>query len=248
MCPEDPEGPGGHAYAGCVATAMSQIMYYWRYPETGQGSHGYYSDYGWLEANFSETEYDWEAMQNVSDAKNPWAIGLLQYHAGVSVDMGYGPNGSGAWGSDARNSLVNYFRYPDAHYMSRDDYNTTEWKEMIIEELDSNRPIAYYGYSESAGHAFVCDGYQDDFYHFNFGWGGASNGYYALNDINGFHYWQQMITQIFPSDTDYPNYNEGDFILNEISGSITDGSGPVYDHKSNTSASWLIDHKQKKIQ
>lgn len=241
MCPEDPDGPGNHVYAGCVATAMSQIMYYWRFPETGQGSHGYYSNYGYLSADFSNTEYEWEYMQNNIDPKNPWACGLLQYHAGISVEMNYSPNGSGAWGSDARDALVEYFKYPDAQYLVRDNFNITEWKQMLTDEIDNSRPVAYYGYSETAGHAFVCDGYQDDYFHFNFGWGGAGNGFYALNDINGYHNWQQMIRYIYPLDTEYPNYIEGDIVLNEISGSITDGSGPVYSYQENVNATWLID-------
>jgi len=241
MCPEDPDGPGNHVYAGCVATAMSQIMYYWRFPETGQGSHGYNSSYGYLNANFGQTNYDWTSMQNDIDPKNPWAIGLLQYHAGVSVDMNYSPNGSGAWGQDARDALVAYFKYPDAQYLNRDNYNLQQWTEMLQAELDNKRPVAYYGYSETAGHAFVCDGYDDTYFHFNFGWGGAGNGFYTLNDINGYHNWQQMIRYISPPESEYPNYINESVVLTNISGSITDGSGPVYDHATNISASWLID-------
>ena len=65
LCPKDAAGPGGRVYAGCVATAMAQVLYYWRYPLQGTGSHGYYSDYGYLSANFGETEYKYEEMTNV---------------------------------------------------------------------------------------------------------------------------------------------------------------------------------------
>ncbi len=65
-CPVDPNGPGGHVYVGCVATAMSMIMHYWRYPLQGQGEHQYYaSPYGMQHANFGETTYNWNGMQEL---------------------------------------------------------------------------------------------------------------------------------------------------------------------------------------
>lgn len=241
LCPEDGQGPGGHVYAGCVATAMSQIMYYWRYPETGQGSHGYGSNYGYLFVDFGATQYQWNAMQNDIDPRNPWAIAELQYHAGVGVDMQYSPNGSGAWAQDARYAMEHYFKYPNAQYLNRDNYSTGEWKDMLMDELDNSRPVAYYGYSQSAGHAFVCDGYQDNMYHFNFGWSGTGNGWYTLNDINGFHNWQQCLRYLEPDPDEYPYYASGQMVLTEKSGSFTDGSGPVQNYQDNTNATWIID-------
>ncbi len=241
LCPEDSQGSGGHVYAGCVATAMSQIMYYWRYPETGQGTHGYYSDYGYLSVDYGSTNYNWNAMQNDIDPRNPWAIGELQYHAGVGVDMNYSPTGSGAWPTDARYAMENFFKYPDVQYKNRDNFTTNQWKEMLMAELDVARPIAYYGYSDNGGHAFVCDGYQDDLYHFNFGWSGTGNGWYTLNDINGFHYWQQCLRYLEPDPAEYPYYFNGQITLTEKSGSFTDGSGPINNYLDNTSATWIID-------
>ena len=53
MCPVDLNGPGGNVYAGCVAISMVQIMYYWRYPASGNGDHGYNSQgYGYQYVDF----------------------------------------------------------------------------------------------------------------------------------------------------------------------------------------------------
>ena len=102
QCPEDAGGSGGHVYAGCVATAMAQVMKFWNYPEQGLGSHSYYpDDYPEQTANFGETEYHFELMPNDIDSLNTeedyFYIAQLQHHCGIAVEMMYGPDGSGAF-------------------------------------------------------------------------------------------------------------------------------------------------------
>ena len=88
--------PGG-SVTGCVATAMAQIMKYWSYPATGSGFHSYkHQSYGTLSANFGSTSYQWSSMPNSVTSKNN-AVATLMYHAGVSVDMDYSPEGSSAY-------------------------------------------------------------------------------------------------------------------------------------------------------
>ena len=244
LCPEDPSGTGGHVVTGCGATSMSQIMHYWRYPKTGTGSHSYYaSGYGTQSANFGETIYNWTGMQNTCDHENPYPTAVLNWHAGISIDMNYGPSGSGAQPGDVDDAFRNYFRYNDAQYFSRYNYSQATWTEMIKEQLDISHPVLYIGYNESGGgHAFVCDGYQDDdFFHFNFGWGGSSNGYYTLQDIYGFHVDQNCVMNLYPTDNDYPYLQAESETITEFSGSITDGSGPAEDYPNNYSTSWLLD-------
>ncbi|PLX06636.1 MAG: hypothetical protein C0596_15055 [Marinilabiliales bacterium] len=94
-CPEHPQGPGGKVYAGCVATAMAQVMKFWDYPETGRGS----AEYFWgvyIEVDFEGTEYKWDEMTNSINTMSRDAIAELIYHCGVSVGMDYGPDGSGS--------------------------------------------------------------------------------------------------------------------------------------------------------
>ena len=118
LCPMDTLGSNGHVYAGCVATAMSQIMYYWQWPNTGTGMYSYTCyPYGELFANFGATDYPYDLMPDFLDwtstPEEIHAVALLQYHAGISVDMGYSPNGSGALSFSVVNSLIDYFRYDD---------------------------------------------------------------------------------------------------------------------------------------
>jgi len=107
MCPEDPDGPGGNVYVGCVAVAMAQIMHYWSYPEVGYSSHGYtHNQYGYQYANFGASYYDYNQMPNTYPTSETQE---LLYHCAVSVNMNFGIDGSGSQTSRARNAMRNYF-------------------------------------------------------------------------------------------------------------------------------------------
>ena len=243
MCPEDDQGPGGCVYVGCVATAMSAIMHYWRFPLTGEGSNSYYYyPYGTISANFANAEYNWNGMTDNIDNKYVWEIAEIGFHAGVSVDMMYGWDGSGAYSQDVPNALRNHFRYQNnVQYLSKSSYTTSAWENMMQGELDNSRPIYYSGRSSDGGHAFVCDAYQGmNYYHFNFGWSGSGNGYFSLQDVGGFNQQQAMIRNIYPGDSDYPYIATGLTELSTLIGSFTDGSGPAEDYPAGMNASWLI--------
>lgn len=205
QCPADADGYNGHVKVGCVANAMAQLMRYWEWPKTGTGSHTYYcwgygsTTYGDLTADFGAADYRYELMPGFLDYTSPQnevdAIALLEYHAGVSVEMDYGPNASGAYSGDVPAALQNYFRYSSAmSYEDRDDYTDAQWISLLKEEFDANRPVYYSAYSYTkdgnrGGHAFVCDGYdENDFMHFNWGWQGFDNGFYSINAMNLTHH------------------------------------------------------------
>lgn len=203
-CPETggwwwESGPCGHAYAGCVACAMSQVMKYWDYPEHGYGSHSYvHPNYGTQSADFGSTTYQWSQMPNEIYNSND-AIATLMYHCGVSVDMNYAPNGSGAYSVDVDDAFRNYFGYCGAKYLSKGSYQEDRWIAMLKAELDLSHPIYYSGASDGGGHAFVCDGYDDDdLMHFNFGWSGSGDGFYSTYDVNGYNQGQAVVLHIYP--------------------------------------------------
>ena len=195
MSPIDENGPCGHAYAGCVATAMSQIMRYWGYPVSGTDSHTYtpenYPDQPQT-ANFGETIYDWDNMPDSltesSTQEQINAVATLMHHSGVAVNMKFGGSESTAYMTDVPNALIDYFGYStDATVITKSSYSNGSWMYIIKGCLDKGRPIHYRGASSdwsNSGHAFVCDGYDSDNYlHFNWGWGGVHNGYYPLNAL-----------------------------------------------------------------
>ena len=64
--------------------------------------------------------------------------------------------------------------------------------------MNNNRPIIYVGYSNDGGHAWNIDGYEDDYFHNNWGWGGSQNGYYLLSSLYGFVYDQGALINMIP--------------------------------------------------
>ena len=194
-------GPCGHVYAGCVACAMAQVMKYWNHPEMGFGSHSYnHSTYGEQSANFAATTYHWDEMPEQIYSHND-AVATLMYHCGVSVNMNYGPDGSGAQSKDVETALRSYFGYCGARYREKSLYEESVWIEMLKSELDLSHPIYYSGSSGSSGHAFVCDGYDsNDLFHFNFGWSGSADDYYSVADVNGYNSYQAAVMNIVPMD------------------------------------------------
>lgn len=200
---------------GCVATAMSQIMKYWSFPTTGNGSHTYvHPTYGTQTANFGTTTYNWAGMPNQVNNANT-SVATLSYHAGVAVEMDYHPTGSGAYSTDVEYAMENYFRYsPLAAYHEKSEYNDTAWATLLRGEFDNARPVYYSGYSVAdGGHAWVVDGYQGtNYFHFNWGWDGAYNGYYYLTNLNpggyNFSSGQAAVIGITPTQSS-ANLSEG---------------------------------------
>ncbi|MCK5764858.1 MAG: C10 family peptidase [Bacteroidales bacterium] len=244
MCPEDGGGSGGHVYVGCVATAMSAIMHYYRYPINGTGDHCYTPgnlSYGVQCADFENTYYEWNGMMDDINSRNPMPIAELGYHCAVSVNMNFGPDGSGSYSFIVPNRLNAFWRYNNSVYLEKSSYSLTSWIAILKGDIDIDRPLYYSGSSTSGGHAFVCDGYQGDNFHFNFGWSGYGNGYYSLNDVGGFYMGQACVKSFYPSDPAYPYFASGLEVITQTSGQFTDGSGPIEDYEANTDASWLID-------
>ena len=184
-------GPDDRCYAGCVATAMSQVMKHWNKPLQGTGSHSYnLYGYGTLSADFGATTYDWDNMPNHIVSGSPQeeieAVALLMHHCAVAVDMMFSPTGSGAYSHDVPYAISQYFSYSNhASFELRSDYSLLAWQNKLKESFDRNWPLYYSGYSSSGGHAFVCDGYDDnDLFHFNWGWGGSSDGWFVIDEID----------------------------------------------------------------
>lgn len=221
QCPEDEEGHGGHVYAGCVATAMGQVMKFFDWPDRGVGSHTYNPEgYAQQTANFGETDYHFElmplALDSTSTEEEYFYIAQFLHQCGIAVDMQYSGHGSGAYSFDVPPALRNYFKYSSDDdvtlgYWGFNFYTNEQWAQMLKDGgLDEHLPLYYSGADDSGagGHAFVCDGYdENDYFHFNWGWSGRDDAWcpigalnttkYAFNDQNSF------IGHIVPSDGVY---------------------------------------------
>ena len=192
MCPDD---ENGRCVTGCVATAMAQVMKYFNWPAAGHGTHTYtWNTHGGqqIELSMEFGEFDWDNMLDVYGRRGSYteaqgaAVAYLMKACGYSSSMGYSSGGSGAGSGNVAVALRNYFDYDKALYFTqRKFYSTPEWEQMIYDNIKNVGPVYYDGFNPGAGHAFVCDGYSSDhFFHFNWGWGGSSDGYFRLSMLD----------------------------------------------------------------
>jgi hypothetical protein len=190
LCPMDGTV---HSLTGCVATAMAQLMYFWKYPKaTTDVIPGYTTmDRGFQMPDIpAKTSIDWENMLpkykgNETEAQKQ-AVANLMLLCGTSLQMNYSNSFSGAWGGDVAIALRSYFDYDLAtSFELHEKYRAVVWNQRVYDELKAGRPVYYDGDSSGSGHAFVVDGYGgDDYFHVNWGWGGSSNDYFLLSILD----------------------------------------------------------------
>jgi hypothetical protein len=179
---------GGQAtWAGCVAVAQAQVMYYWKHPASGQGFHSYYWKEGksYVSADFNHA-YDWAHMRDkYVSYVNPTqeekeAAARLMADVGISIDSSYGTVGTGAHTND-NNSLVTFFKYsPDLHFIERADFTSWDaWFNQLKAQIDIGRPSLLGTFSDTSAHAIVVTGYKIDatgnWVYVNLGWGDDNN-------------------------------------------------------------------------
>ncbi|MCD8387346.1 MAG: C10 family peptidase [Bacteroidales bacterium] len=272
-----PSSNGVHAYTGCVATAMAQMMKYHQYPSVGTGTLTNTSLSQTTIVNLADYPFQWDQMlnsygRNATEAQKN-AVAELMLCCGMSVDMNYGLDSSGTTTNVMPTALINNFNYDkNCHLMTRDYYTATEWETAVYNEIKNVGPVVYAGVTaNSEGHCFIADGYKDGYFHFNWGWGGVSDGYYlltALDPINqgfggatqasdGFNYSQRIVINakapVEGSDYYYEMYAPYGFSISKVqlgfgmpltlSGGFYNGSTvPV----SGTLGIWAVDSNGNK--
>ena len=201
---------GEYCVVGCVATAMAQVMNYWKYPTSCNGVSSYYcydigqtipalpaTTFDYSKMLNSYCHWDWglsELIQDTYTDEQAQEVAKLSRYCGQAVDMGYSPEGSGAYSFSQLAAMKDFGYSSSAHSEERNgwwnsNYTTAEWEAMLMEELDMRRPILYSANDPAAGgHAFICDGYNaEGLFHFNFGWYGTCDGWYASTALNMTH-------------------------------------------------------------
>ena len=219
-----PKKNNEYCVVGCIATAMAQVMYYWKYPESSNSISAYYSSgYGQVPALPATTfdyskmllsycHWDWNTSQLIQDTytdEQAQEVAKLGRYCGQAADMQYSPDGSGAYTSDQLDAMKSFGYRSSAQYVQKSgwwssNYTTQQWEAMIKTELDAGRPILYSANDPSAGgHAFICDGYNTEGkFHFNFGWYGTCDGWYVSTALNMTH-----------REGDYLQFNSGHEML-----------------------------------
>lgn len=187
------------AVVGCVATAMTIVMRYYKWPEHGRGIIGGYNSsiYVGLEMyipaySIDNHYYDWDNMPLTDSRidKPSWTkeqkmqAAQLGYDCGVMIETHYSFDGSGSDSYNVVKALSDHLGYKKAVYLSRSNYSVDQWYSIMKQEIDQDRLIIYDGSREVSGHEFVCDGYetQGNMLHINWGWGNVGlNGFYTLD-------------------------------------------------------------------
>lgn len=189
-----PKVGNDYCVTGCVATAIAQVINKHRWPDTGVGSVSYKWNNKTLSYDYTKP-FDWDNMlddytdggANASQAQID-AVAQLMYACGVAANMNYGTDASGATSEELVPNLISKFRYDKSLILApRDFFGLAEWTRMLHADLSAGRPVYYTASTiRGEGHAFVLDGYRadDGFFHVNWGWGGMSDGYYAVTELD----------------------------------------------------------------
>lgn len=173
---------------GCVATAGAIVMKHHGYPAKGVGSHSYTWNGQNLTASF-EHDYDWANMPAKYTGDNDEAfdgVARLMSDLGIAVNMQYANGGSASSLEDLVTALKKYFGYSKyARHLKIEDLGAEAWNGRLRAEIDANRPVLYAASDANVGgHSFVIDGYKDESFSVNWGWGGYCNGFYRVGALN----------------------------------------------------------------
>ncbi|MBR4830028.1 MAG: C10 family peptidase [Muribaculaceae bacterium] len=215
-----PTRNGSYCLTGCVATAMAQVMYYWKYPAQLPALSGYTTSTRRIQVSaLPGTTVDWANMLDTYTSGNYTtaqgnAVATLMRYCGQSCIMDYDTSsggGSGAYCEDQLTGMQTFGYNSGATCIDRDNYSASAWNTMMQADLEAGRPILYAGDDNWAGgHAFVVDGWNGSKYHVNWGWSGDGDGYFALDafSVDGYTFssYQQMLYQIYPEGTAIETY------------------------------------------
>lgn len=191
LCPED---DNARCLTGCVATAVAQVMYYHKWPQTSKAIPGYTTQTKEIVVeDLPEYTFEWDKMKytysydDTGDAVN--AVAKLMRYCGQAMGTDY-TSDEGSEANVYEYSLIHYFGYSEnISEVSRSRYLNSEWNNLLYDELANKRPVLYSGFSAAnieniSGHQFILDGYDDGLFHVNWGWSGSCDGFFLLSIMN----------------------------------------------------------------
>ena len=193
MCPDgnyvDYNEDGYDVYnrcvSGCVATALAQVMYYWKWPKTCPSLDSYEVSEGKMLKALPETTFKWADMTDSysyeSSSESADAVAELMRYCGQALHIRYGVGATSGYADPS--VLINTFGYSKRIcVIKRDDYTTSQWETVVYNELSEKRPILLSAASSRISHQFIVDGYDGHgLFHINWGWGGLPDSYFVLS-------------------------------------------------------------------
>lgn len=238
--PYNKQCPQG-TFTGCMATAMSQVLAYWQYPDHGSGWASVTYGGRTYSADLSSPAFDWDNMLPAykgvaATTRQEDAVAQLHYYVGLALELHYGTDATAGVSTKYATALRENFGYNrNVCLINRDCFTYGEWVDILLNEFEHGRPVLYDGVSGSGGHAFVIDGYRasDRWFHVNWGWGGHSNGYFNITLLNptstgigaslssGFTSYQDAVINITPTQGEGTYYAP---LFSYANGGITSSS------------------------
>ena len=195
-----PTSGSQHCLTGCIATAMAQVMYYWKSPAEAPAIDAYTSEVnGMAVGALPGGVLDWDNMLDVytssATTQQRDAVAMLMRYCGQSCHMGYGTSASGAYSDDELAGMKLFGYNAEATLLSRDDYSADQWAGMIEAQLTAGCPILYGGVDpdKGMGHGFVVDGCGGGMYHVNWGYSGSGDGYFVLDAFSTMGYTSTLL-------------------------------------------------------
>ena len=174
---------------GCVATAMEQILTYYRREYTLLDTLK-----GWTTPHYDIPDIlpgptvDTRLIRDNYDVgpsseESIDAVARLSYYLGVSCHMSWGIESSGAQSVRLAEPLRRVFGLPYVNYLDAYKYEPSAFWNYLAAEIMASRPVYYAGsLMRTGGHAFVLDGLDaDGLFHVNWGYGGDFDGYFRLD-------------------------------------------------------------------
>lgn len=231
---------GAHSVTGCVATALAQIMAYYKYPSALMEDIPAYTTrtnrykmpsiskgvtYDWdniLDMYWDKIHDNYFVPSEYNDTQ-AFEVANLMLHVGCALEMDYDISGSAAQSIIGGEVLAKYFGYdPDnTTPIYREDVTQQEWNNIIYGELEALRPVLFSGSSSSGDHAFVCDGSDSNgLFHINWGWDGYCNGYFDITTLCKYQ------ADIIGGDD---GYNWGNYIVCGIAPDNGIKDAPIYE-------------------
>lgn len=204
------DGKGKRSLVGCTAIAMGQIMKYYHYPDHGTGENYYtYTDQNEkvvsARVNYNALHIDWEPIEKKvtanSSKETSESIGELLYYCAHSAEAKFSSEATAAGIENATNALQKHFGFhPSIRNISKNEVSDAELQQLLYRELEAKRPVLCSGHQ----HAFVCDGFIDEFFHFNWGWEGHLNGFFRLSALkagkNNFRMFKSVVVNLRPGN------------------------------------------------
>lgn len=221
-----PEIDGQKCPTGCGATALAQVLNYYKYSPNGVGCHSYITLTNGIQQSidFESLNLQWDKLicdyNDTTSEEECKEVAKLMHACGVSLSMDYKLGASGIKQNSIAYPLKHFWGYnPNtAYWDALYDYGSVDFRDMLYSQLLKGHPVLVDLYSRLGyAHEAIIDGIDETGkMHFNFGWEGTGDGYYSplMIQVLGYSFlWGSYTYNITP---ELYGDNSDDFLLYEM--------------------------------